>query len=146
MKNLVLWLLAIPLLCGCHRADVTGTNYYFDSENGNDFNNGLSPETAWKSVEKMQEIALQPGDNILFRRGGTFTGVMEISGKGHHDAHIVVDAYGTGNKPCISAPDGSLYAVRIRNSEYLTLQNLEIVNHGSDTMANRVGLRVCLKT
>ncbi len=55
---------------------------------------------------------------------------------------IVVDAYGNGRKPCIQAPDASLYAVLVYNSNYLTLQNIEVVNTGQERMLNRTGVKI----
>ena len=46
----------------------TGTTYYVDSENGNDINDGTSEETAWKSLEKVNETTFKPGDKLRFKR------------------------------------------------------------------------------
>ena len=49
---------------------VTGKTYYF-SNNGSDDNDGLSPQTAWATMDKLNAISdqLQPGDAVLFERG-----------------------------------------------------------------------------
>ncbi|MBR3960670.1 MAG: hypothetical protein IKK13_00475, partial [Clostridia bacterium] len=47
----------------------TGTHYFVDSENGDDENNGLSPETAWRSMPRVDCADLKAGDVVLFRRG-----------------------------------------------------------------------------
>jgi hypothetical protein len=49
--------------------DDLGFTYYVDSENGDDNVNGLSPETAWQTIAKVNSIDFNPGDSILFRRG-----------------------------------------------------------------------------
>lgn len=119
-----------------------GTNYYLDARNGNDSNDGLSPKTAWKNTEKIRTIHLKAGDSILLNRESVFTGLLEIEGKGRSDCRIVIDAYGSGKKPCITAPDSSLYAVLIKNSDYVTLQNIEVINTGSERIPYRTGVKV----
>ena len=42
---------------------------YYVSEAGNDRNDGLSPEKAWKTLSKVNDIALAPGDRVLFHCG-----------------------------------------------------------------------------
>mgnify|MGYP000417990934 CR=1 FL=1 len=68
---------------------------HYISENGNDNNDGLSPETALKSFSALKRCDLYPGHAVLFERGGTF----------RFDSSIVVNggvyygAYGNGPKP-----------------------------------------------
>jgi hypothetical protein len=119
-----------------------GTNYYMDAQNGDDSNDGLSPDKAWKSLYKVHQVQFKSGDSLLFKRGAKFSGVFEISGKGKPNARIVIDAYGVGKKPCITAPDSSLYAIQIKNSDYITLQNLEVVNTGTERLSYRTGVKV----
>lgn len=140
--KLVLFILAAFTLSCCSQAIAGGKNYHFDAKSGSDSNNGLSEGKAWKSLDKIREIQLNPGDSLLFRRGSVFPGVLEISGQGTPEKRIVIDAYGIGEKPCISAPDSSLYAVLIKNSDYVTLQNLEVVNTGSERLPRRTGVKV----
>ena len=73
---------------------VCGTKYYV-SENGNDDNDGLTPETAWKTNAKVTNADLKPGDAVLFERGGVFRG--GIIGK----EGVTYAAYGEGDKPKI---------------------------------------------
>lgn len=92
-------------------SNVKGTVYYVSSLNGNDDNDGLSPQTAWKSLEKLNEIDtenkcskfLKYGDVVLFERGSKFYcttpsrnagmfGLLVFSG-------VTYSAYGEGEKP-----------------------------------------------
>ena len=43
----------------------TGTAYYV-SPNGNDANDGLSPETAWQNIYKVNSVDLYDGDAVFF--------------------------------------------------------------------------------
>ena len=85
----------------------TGTHYYVDSENGCDENDGLSPETAWRSMPKVDCADLKAGDVVLFRRGCTFRGTMRSV------AGVTYSAYGEGKKPelvgSIPASDPNLW-------------------------------------
>ena len=83
------------------------TNYYFSSVSGDDnrsANQAKNQSTPWKSLSKLNSICntLQPGDNILFKRGETFYGSINISNSGTANSPIVFGAYGTGSKPVIS--------------------------------------------
>lgn len=73
-----------------------GTVYYV-SENGNDSNDGLSPATAIKTLEKASALPFVPGDTLLLERGSMFRGHLMLETE-----HITVSAYGKGAKPIIS--------------------------------------------
>ena len=45
----------------------TGTIYYVSSE-GDDANDGLSPRTPIRTLEKMNSLELKPTDGVMFRR------------------------------------------------------------------------------
>ncbi len=74
-----------------------GTVYYF-SENGNDANDGLSPETAKKTLAELEyDIELKAGDVVLFERGSMFRGVIKAR------SGVTYSAYAEGEKPVICA-------------------------------------------
>lgn len=141
MKQIMLVLVLQLLLAAC--SDTASRCYYLDAETGNDTNTGLSPEKAWKTTVPLQSILLSPGDKILLKRGSLFQGPFEFSAQGTVESPICIDAYGDGDvKPCIVGADSSLCAMRIYNSDYVTVQNLEIVNTGKQRLACRSGLKV----
>ena len=72
-----------------------GTIYYV-SENGDDSNDGLSPNTPIRTLAKASELPLCPGDAVLFKRGETFRGNL----KGRQA--VVYSAYGEGKKPVLT--------------------------------------------
>ncbi len=75
--------------------------YYVDATNGDDDNDGRSPEQAWQSLAKVSETSFEPGDVIAFKRGEVWQGRLTISSSGTEDAPIVFTAYGSGEKPVI---------------------------------------------
>lgn len=76
----------------------TGTAYYI-SPNGDDDNDGLTPETAWKTPERTNWGTVREGDAVFFERGGVYPlqskTVLMIS-------KVTYSAYGEGAKPVIT--------------------------------------------
>ena len=76
-----------------------GTNrlgrVYYVSNNGNDANDGLTLESAWKTFKNADAEAqiIKEGDKVLFERGGLYRGSLQlVSG-------VTYSAYGDGEKP-----------------------------------------------
>jgi len=101
-----------------------GASYHVDSKAGDD---GLSPQTAWKTLKKASDAALAPGDRLLLRRNGVFEGQLALTVQGSAENPIVVDAYGhdSASLPVIDAK-GLLAGVRLTSCSYLEVNNLEI--------------------
>jgi PKD repeat protein len=80
-----------------------GSIYYVDATGGDDLNDGLSPETAWKTVAKVNAQSFSPGDFILFKRGEIWAETpLLIHESGSSGNPITFSAYGSGAKPIIS--------------------------------------------
>ena len=77
---------------------MTGTTYYISEKNGNDDNDGLSPEKALKTYAGLTKKMRFPkkGTSILFERGGIYRGQIAIPGNG-----ITLGSYGEGPKPLL---------------------------------------------
>lgn len=73
-----------------------GTAYYV-SNTGNDSNDGLSPQTAWATLEAVNSANLAAGDGVYFERGGTWRGQLWAQ------EGVIYSAYGEGAKPNIYA-------------------------------------------
>lgn len=79
-----------------------GTEYYV-STSGNDSNNGLSPATAWKTLNKVNVQSFSAGDAILLNSVDTFAGTITVPTSGNSTNPITVSAYGpVTSKPLIS--------------------------------------------
>lgn len=78
--------------------NITGTTYYI-SPNGDDYNDGTSPETAWKTIDNiiMNEYLFEEGDAVLFERGGIYRRNSPIVAQ----SGMTYGAYGEGAKPVI---------------------------------------------
>ncbi|MFA7053397.1 MAG: hypothetical protein WC328_10280, partial [Kiritimatiellia bacterium] len=74
--------------------------FHVDSEAGNDSAEGTRPDTAWRTLDKVNATALIPGDQILFKRGGLWRGQL-VPQSGAPGARILYGAYGDGAKPIL---------------------------------------------
>jgi len=74
--------------------DVSGfKKVYYVSPSGDDSNDGLSPETAWKTVDKVNAKYMSKDSCVCFERGGIYRG--NITAK----FGVTYTAYGEGPKP-----------------------------------------------
>lgn len=71
----------------------TGTAYYI-SNDGKDSAAGTSPETAWATIDRLNQAELNYGDAVFFRRGDIWRAVQVNSRPG-----VTYSAYGEGEKP-----------------------------------------------
>lgn len=76
---------------------VSGTSYYV-SNDGNDNNDGLTPETAWATMERVDRADLKKGDGVFFKRGDLWR-IQPVYCKDG----VTYSAYGEGEKPRIYA-------------------------------------------
>ena len=99
------------ILNSISNVEYTGKAYYVSAD-GSDENDGLSESTPWKTMDKVNNASLQPGDAVFFRRGDTWRATLYTKNS------VVYSAYGEGAKPVLttSPEDGagadkwSLYA------------------------------------
>jgi hypothetical protein len=121
---------------------LSAVNYYIDSENGSNSNNGRSINKAWKTLSKVNSTTFHPGDSILFKAGGVWIGRLYPKGSGAEGKPIVIDKYGTGGRPLI---DGNgmtgTGVVYLYNQAYWEINNLEVMNNG-EKEDDRRGVRI----
>ena len=132
---------------------VESLDFYVDSENGNDDADGHSPKTAWKTLAKVNETELRPGDRVLLRANCVFEGALLVdNASGTAAKPIVIDMYEgntigaeAGERPHIkgdgkteTAISGAVidkpgmlpvsYGIYVRNSSHVTVRNIEVSN------------------
>ena len=73
-------------------------NTYYVSENGDDTNDGLSPESAIRTINHLANVSISEGDAILLERGSVFrmTEMLWIKSD-----KISIGSYGEGPKPIV---------------------------------------------
>jgi hypothetical protein len=89
--------------------------------------NGTGTQASpWNTLASVSATTFNPGDKLLFKRGMTYSGILEPLGSGSTASPIVIDAYGTGPQPII---DGGMNtaAVQLTNQQGWEINNLEIV-------------------
>ncbi|GMQ63126.1 discoidin domain-containing protein [Vallitalea maricola] len=116
---------------------VGGVTYYIDADTGNDTNDGTTEVTAWKTLEKLNANGFMPGDKILFKTGGVWSGQLWPKGSGTEKDPIIIDQYGEGNQRPIINGGGVDTAVRLYNQQYWEINNLEVTNMGSEETQRR---------
>ena len=128
-----------------------GRTFYVSSIHGSDRNDGRSEATPFYSLQKINDLTLQPGDRILLESGSVFTdGYLHLRGQsGSAEAPIVIDQYGGGAKPIIDTNGQGVWyqnygnqldnqahvhqgyvssSILLYDTEYIEINNLEIVN------------------
>ena len=108
--------------------------YYLSSSTGNDNNNG-SQTQPWRTLSKLSNTTLGPGDTVYFKKGDTFRGHYVVNGSGTEGNLITFTSYGSGNQPIISGSShdngGGDYreAILVTNHDNMVFDGLEIQNH-----------------
>ena len=115
---------------------------YYVSNSGNDNNSGLSQESAWRTLGKINSSTFNPGDSILFKSGDSWVGenqfyypigwpasvlsMLAIGSSGTSLNPIFIGSYGSGDKPYFKS-DPAIYAVGIlADGSYITIDGLKI--------------------
>ncbi|HNT23910.1 MAG TPA: hypothetical protein PKM21_06075 [Anaerolineales bacterium] len=98
--------LAVLLLAAAPAwAAPAGVTYYVSSSGGDDDYDGLSPAAPFRTLARVNGLALQPGDQVLFRCGDTWHGEMlTITQSGAAGQPVVFSAYpaGCADQPTIA--------------------------------------------
>jgi len=141
--SLLVRALLVASICLLWASAALATTYYVDSVGGNDNYSGTSPSAAWQTLTKVNATTFQPGDQILFKAGCTWTGQLWPKGSGASGSPIVIDMYSTGAKPSINGAgvQQKQTAVLLYNQQYWEIKNLAVTNT-SGTVAQRFGVYI----
>jgi hypothetical protein len=133
MKQVSMWILAT---IGAAMA-ATAADYHADSRTGDDSQDGLTPKKAWRSLAKVNEASLQPGDRVLFHAGSVWTGQLVVKCRGNLGGPIRFESFGSGARPRIDAGGACEDAVLLRNARYVEVRDLELTNRGTNGAPRR---------
>jgi hypothetical protein len=110
-------------------------NFYFNPLTGKDSNNGKTPETAYKSLNKVKKIKIKPGDQVLLAAGINHWGQLKLENfQGTEKQPIIISTYQADEKvndevknayATINAK-GFYNGISIVNSQYLQVSNLKV--------------------
>ncbi|MFB3787126.1 MAG: right-handed parallel beta-helix repeat-containing protein [bacterium] len=79
-----------------------GAEYFCDATQGRDTNSGTSPQSAWRTVAKINATSFSPGDTIYFKRGEVWREQLTVSSSGAAGRPITFSAYGSGALPILN--------------------------------------------
>lgn len=125
---------------------IAAASYYIDAKDGNDSNTGTSESAAWKTFANLKRTKFTAGDKILLKAGCIWNDQkLEITGAvGTKENPVVLGKYGDGANPIINGNGSSwlidrsdlkkedVAAVHVKDSKYVTIENLEVTNLESD--------------
>jgi hypothetical protein len=96
---------------------------YYISPNGNDNAAGTSVSAPWKTIAKLNTMALAPGTVVLFEGGQTFSGKIALDAfdANNEASPVVISTYGTGKALILSGNNNGLYAY---NTKGIHVSNL----------------------
>lgn len=132
--------LGVTVLPATQAHAATCTTYYVSATSGSDSNDGCSTSTPWQTLTKVNAATFNPGDQILFQDGGSWTGELQPQGSGASGSPITVSSYGSGSAPIING-GGAAATVYLKDQQYWTIQNLEITNTAASA-AVRSGIQL----
>lgn len=81
------------ILCTPNMSIPQGAPVYYVSNGGCDDNDGLSQDTPWQTLDKVNNTAFMPGTVVQFRRGDSWRGQIRAK------TGVTYTAYGCGDKP-----------------------------------------------
>lgn len=115
--------------------DIKTTKYYFHPVLGKDTNTGTSKITPFKSLSKLKELTLLPGDSVLLAANETFTDALEIKNrKGIAKQPIIFSTYSDfklKSKTFIKTK-GFLNGILVENSSFIEINNIEVSAKSSE--------------
>ena len=114
---------------------------YYISPSGSDLNSGLTPETAWQTVSRVNNTTFAAGDSINFQGGAVFGGPMgfDANDVGTAAAPITLTSYGDGR--AVLQGTATAPALSIFNTGGFNVSNLNFVGAGP-TVSSRAGISV----
>ncbi|MEK3683292.1 S-layer homology domain-containing protein [Paenibacillus sp. FSL R10-2736] len=107
----------------------SGTVYYVDSTAGSDSNPGTADSSPWQTLGKVNGTVFQPGDRILLKSGSIWNNqTLAPQGSGSAGKPIIIDRYGSGDKPKIKANGQHADAITLSNQQFWEIRNLDVSN------------------
>jgi len=114
----------------------SGTVYYVDPGNGSDSNDGQSPSSAWKTLQKVNEADLGDGDAVLFKRGTVShsSRTLVVMNGGSHGSPLTFGAFGQGSNPVLDFDDSPVSGIECYSS-HVVFENLTLTEAGKQGLA-----------
>lgn len=115
---------------------VSGATYHVSSTTGDDQADGLSPETAWRTLAKASQFRYGSGNKLLLRQGDIWQNeTLFFHADGSLEEPALLSSYGTGPRPRIHAGMGKAVGVKLVNSSGVRISGLEFSTGASGILA-----------
>ncbi|MFF9915556.1 right-handed parallel beta-helix repeat-containing protein [Streptomyces sp. NPDC013457] len=141
--------LVLLLLTGCDVPGVYrparpvsgGPFTFYVSPDGDDRNDGMSPEKPWKTLDHANTANFRPGDRLRLKGGERFRGAvtLEEGEAGSAARPVVIDSYGTGRATI--APRGTS-GITVHDTAGVEIRNIALVG---DRKALRDGVGISFR-
>jgi hypothetical protein len=105
-------------------------SFYLDGVNGNDANDGRTPQTAVKTVTRLLSLGIESGDVIFVARGSRFREFLNI--KDLRISNITIMDYGNGPRPVFDAADSAQNNLFTKKAGYQNLYDISWKNNFRD--------------
>lgn len=80
----------------------------------------------WNSLAAPNAVTFLPGDQLLFMRATTCSGMLVPNGSGTSAAPITIDAYGSGALPILNGGTNNQNTISLSGVQYYNIQNLAV--------------------
>jgi hypothetical protein len=112
---------------------LTAKRKFYVRANGNDAMDGLSEATAWKTISRVNQADLDPGDHVLFEGGSQFSGSISLieNDSGSAVDPVFISSFGNGRAKIQSAcTEGGYFGY---NTSFVHLADLNFVGCGQSS-------------
>ena len=101
-----------------------GRTYFVDATLGLDANCGTAGYPL-QTIAAVNALALKPGDQVLFKRGESWSGTrLTVPANGDPGKHIVFGTYGVGARPILTHTGGTFF---VTGKHHITIKGLNVI-------------------
>ena len=138
-------LLSIILLLSCFFQAIA-TDYFVHPMLGNDANSGLSKNVPFKTLAKISNIKLLPGDRILLASNQVFNnGISLMNQNGEKNNPIVISTINWDETepfiPALIDFKGEPNGILLQDCSFIEVSNLKLTANGYDVQDNSQDMR-----
>jgi len=102
---------------------------YFVRAKGNDQASGRSKAAAWRTIERVNQATLRPGDRVRFEGGKSFTGRLRLTAEdaGTARSPVVIGSYGRGRATILA---GQSSGIVVESAGGVVIEQLVVTGDG----------------
>jgi hypothetical protein len=118
------------LFCFISTVAAHATTYYVNNQ-GRDKNPGTSQSKPWKTIDRVNQQDLNPGDRVLFLGGQTFPGSLQLQSRdtGTLANPLIFSSYGTGTATINSGTAEGVFGYNVNG---IAVSNLNFIGGGGN--------------